>query len=172
MRQPFLTWLVTHPQIVGEHERKDGDAFIVIRAGDRTTYVSGYDCDESGCQQTRTLGPQLLGEQVGGDRCEPTEKRRQEHAHFAYVNGYVERVEGPVYGTGCDHEARVNSTTHNASQRVPCALVEPIQEVVEAVGYHVVRGSVVEPRVELVYYTLVSYHRKQSGHKACEPYER
>ena len=55
-----------------------------------------------------------------------------------------------VYDAAGDHQARVERATGDASQGVPCAVVEPIPEVVEAVLDEVLGRSKVEPGIDLV----------------------
>lgn len=50
-----------------------------------------------------------------------------------------------VYGAGSDHQSRIDGAANDPSQRIPCSLVEPVQEVIEPVLYHVCRRAVVEP---------------------------
>ena len=82
------------------------------------------------------------------------------------MNGNVERVEDVVDEARGEHEAGIDGAADNATERVPGALVEPVEEVIEAVRDHVIGGAVVEPRVELVYDTLVADHREQARHEA------
>ncbi len=45
------------PQVVSEHEREDGDPFVVVRACDGAADVTGNDADESSGEQAGTRGP-------------------------------------------------------------------------------------------------------------------
>ena len=67
-----------------------------------------------------------------------------------------------------NHETRVDGAAHNTAQRVPGTFVEPVEEVVVAVGDHVMGGTVVEPRVKLVDDALVADHREKTRHEACD----
>ncbi len=51
---------------------------------------------------------------------------------------------------GGGHESRVDRAADDAAQRVPRAVVEPVQEVVEALARKVLGRAEVEVRVELV----------------------
>ena len=55
-----------------------------------------------------------------------------------------------MYGARCDHQAWVDRATHNTTQRLPGTVIEPIEEVIEAVLDHVCRRPVIEPRIEFV----------------------
>ena len=112
--------------------------------------------DESGSQETGALRPELLGQQVSGDGRETAEEWRQKDANLSNVNGHVERVENPVDSTRCEHEARVDGAADDTAQRVPGALVEPVEKVVVAILDHVVSGAVVEPGIEFVNDALVA----------------
>lgn len=118
------------------------------------------------------MTPQLLGEQVSSNGGKAAKEGRQEDANLAYVHGDVERVEKPMDGARRDHETRVDSAAYNATERVPGALVEPVQEVVEAVDYHVIRSAIVEPRVELVDDALIADHREETRHERRDAYAR
>lgn len=62
-----------------------------------------------------------------------------------------------MYCARCDHKARVHSTPHDTTQWVPCALVEPVQEIVEAMLHHIGCRTVVEPETRM--YDIDSYHQ-------------
>jgi len=68
-----------------------------------------------------------------------------------------------VDDAGRDHEAWVERPACNTAERVPCAIIEPIPEVVEAIVDQVLRCSEVEPRIELMNDALESYDREQSA---------
>lgn len=72
----------------------------------------------------------------------------------------------PNGATG-DHEPRVQSTTGDSSQRVPSSVVEPIEELVEAVCDEVFGGSEVEPWVEFMDDTLEPDDGEQTGRDRC-----
>ena len=57
----------------------------------------------------------------------------------------MQRVEDPVDKTRCEHESRVDGATNDTAQGVPGTLVEPVGEIIEALGDHHVRCSIVEP---------------------------
>lgn len=59
-----------------------------------------------------------------------------------------------------DH-VKFTLTANNTTQRVPCPVVEPVVEVVEALLSQVPGGPVVEVRVELVDHALEAQHREQ-----------
>ena len=39
-----------------------------------------------------------------------------------------------VDGTAGDHQPRIESATSDTPERVPCSIVEPVPELVEAIG--------------------------------------
>ncbi|KAJ8524775.1 hypothetical protein ON010_g16341 [Phytophthora cinnamomi] len=139
------------PEVEDEDEREDGDAFVVVRAADRAGDVRRHDAREGGGQEpgARALG-HLLGQQVAGDGRVGREERRQEHARVAHVDGDVEQVEHPVHERRRVHEPRVDGAADDAAQRVPRAVVEPVEELEEALGRQVLGRAEVEVRVELV----------------------
>lgn len=50
--------------------------------------------------------------------------------------------------TARDHQAGVECASGDSSKRVPCPVIEPVPEGVEAMGDEVFRGAEVEPRVD------------------------
>ena len=125
------------PQVVGEHEGEDGDALVVVRPGHRSGDVPGHDGDETGREKSRPARPELLGEQVSRDGRETAEQRRQEDADVPDVGRDVEVGEDVVDGPGRDHQTGVDRSTDDPTERVPGAVVEPVEEVVEAILDHV-----------------------------------
>lgn len=113
----------------------------------RSADVSWDDGNEGRCEKASASAPQLLCEEVGGDGCEAREDWRQEDANVPDVDGQVEWVKDVVDGTGGEHQARVHSASDDAPQRVPRSLVEPVEEVVEPMLYHVGCRPVVEPAI-------------------------
>lgn len=53
-----------------------------------------------------------------------------------------------VDGAAGDHKTGVQSTAGDASQRMPCSVVEPVPELVESVGDEIFGSSEVEPRID------------------------
>ena len=127
------------PQVVGEHEGEDGDAFVVVGSCHGSGDVPGHDGDEAGREESGPARPKLLGEQVGGDGREAAEQRRQEDADVSDVGGNVEVGEDVVDRPGRDHESGVDRSTDDPTQGVPGAVVEPVEEVVEAILDHISR---------------------------------
>lgn len=97
-----------YPEVVGELQGKDGDAFVVERAGHGARDVARHNGDEAGRQQAGALVPQLPGQEEGGDGGQAAEHRRQEHAHVADVDGDVEQVEHVVDEARRGHQTRVH----------------------------------------------------------------
>lgn len=53
-----------------------------------------------------------------------------------------------VDDTARDHQAGVECASGDSAKRVPCSVIEPVPEGVEAMGDKVFRGAEVEPRVD------------------------
>lgn len=77
--------LYTHPQIIGEHEREDGDALIVVAPGHRATDVAGHHGDETRSEQPCPGRPHFFGEEVGGYRCQATGRERQAATYTSFL---------------------------------------------------------------------------------------
>lgn len=103
-----IKYVQTYPEVVGELQGKDGDAFIVEGASYGAGDVAGDDGDEAGRKQPRPLVPQLPRQQKGGDGGQAAEHRSQEHAHVPDVDGDVQQVEHIVDEACRDHEAWVH----------------------------------------------------------------
>ncbi len=114
------------PQVVGEHERENGDTLVVVRSGHRSGNVTGNDCNEGGRKKSGASRPQLLGEEVGRDGCQTTEERCQENANVSNVGRDVQVGEGVVDRPGGDHQAGVDGSTDDSAQWVPRPVVEPV----------------------------------------------
>lgn len=52
-----------------------------------------------------------------------------------------------VDGAAGDHQAWVQGASSNSTERVPCSVVKPIPELVEAIGDEVLGCSEVEPGI-------------------------
>jgi len=50
-----------------------------------------------------------------------------------------------MYGPRRDHQSRVDSAADNPAKRIPCSLIEPVQEIIETMFDHVRCCTVVEP---------------------------
>lgn len=72
------------------------------------------------------------------------------------MDGEPEESEGPVDDGGGDHKARVEGAAHDAAERVPALIVEPVPKLVEALLGEEEGGSIVEVGVELVDHALVA----------------
>lgn len=97
-----------YPEVVGELQGEDGNAFVVEGARDRARDVAGDDGDEAGRQQAGALVPQLPREQKGGDGGQAAEHGSQEHAHVTDVHGDVQQVEHVVDEARRDHQTRIH----------------------------------------------------------------
>mmetsp|Transcript_30451 Transcript_30451/g.97155 ORF Transcript_30451/g.97155 Transcript_30451/m.97155 type:complete len:702 (-) Transcript_30451:109-2214(-) len=157
------------PQVEHEEQREDGHALVIVGPAHRAADVARHDGDERRGQERRRRAPRhLLGEEERRERRVRREERRQEDAHVADVHRDVEEVEQPVQHRRRVHETRVDRAADGAAQRVPAAVVEPVQEVHETLRGEVLGRAEVEVRVELVDYGLVAH----DGEEADEEGER
>ena len=137
------------PEVEGEDEEEDGDGLIVVAAGNRARNVARGDAHEDGGKEAgRRRGGHLVGEEVGGDGSQAREGRGQEDADVADVDRDGQGTEGVVDGAARHHEARVEGASGDSAEGVPCAVVEPVPELVEAVGDQVLCCPEVEPGVD------------------------
>lgn len=97
-----------YPEVVGELQGEDGDAFIVEGTGDGTGDVAGDDGDEAGGQEPGALIPQLPRQQEGGDGGQATEHWSQENTHVPDMDGDVQQIQHIVDEARCDHETWVH----------------------------------------------------------------
>lgn len=137
------------PQVEGEDQKEDGNGLIVVRAGDGSRDVTGGNAHEDGGEEAGgRRGGHLIGEEVSGIGRQAGAGGGQEDTDVANIDGDREEAEEVVEDTAGDHETRVQSTTGNSTQRVPCSVIEPIPEVVETVRNEVLGSSEVEPGVD------------------------
>mmetsp|Transcript_17093 Transcript_17093/g.65164 ORF Transcript_17093/g.65164 Transcript_17093/m.65164 type:complete len:372 (-) Transcript_17093:541-1656(-) len=150
------------PEVEDEEQREDRDTLIVVAAPDATADVARHDGDE-GCRQESRARParHLLGQEEGGQGRVRRKQGRQEDAHIADVHADVEEVQEPVEHRRRVHEPRVDGSADGAPQGVPAAVVEPVEEVQEALAGQVLGGAEVEVRIELVDHTLVADYGKE-----------
>lgn len=97
-----------YPEVVGELQGEDGNAFVVEGARDGAGDVAGDDGDEAGRQQAGALVPQLPREKKGGDGGQAAEDGSQEHAHVADVHGDVQQVQHVVDEARRDHQTWIH----------------------------------------------------------------
>lgn len=69
-----------------------------------------------------------------------------------------------VDGAAGDHEAGVQGASSNSTERVPCSVVKPIPELVEAIGDEVLGCSEVEPGIN---WTIVVSIASGIGSESC-----
>lgn len=151
-----------HEEVEGEQQREDGDALVVVGAGDGAGDVPRADGDERGGDEPRPGVPDLAAEGVCDERGVGGEEGRGEDAYLADVDGEGERVEEAVEERGGDHEAREERAPDDPAERVPALGVEPVPELGVAVLGEVERGAVVEVGVELVDHGLVAEHGEEA----------
>lgn len=136
------------PEVEGEDEQEDGDGLVVVAASDGTGDVARGNAHEQGSQETsRGRGGHLIGKEVGGDGGKTREGGREKDADIPDINGDREGSEGVVDGATGHHEARVEGASRDTAEGVPCPVIEPIPEVVEAVRNEVLGSAEVEPGV-------------------------
>ena len=150
-----------HPEIEGEQHCEDGGGFVIIASGHRTRDVGGNQTHESRCQQgrigaARGLGVKdreekhLVGEEIGRNGGGCGEDGRNEHAHVADLNREVQHVQHLVEEVGSAHHTGVRSTSYNTTQRIPGAIIHPVEELVGSRPRQELCGTVVEPGIVLV----------------------
>lgn len=76
------TWSHLDIHVEDEDQGENGDALIVEGACDRSGNVGRHYGDEGGRDQSRTLAPHLLHEEVGGQGAEGREQWSCEDAHL------------------------------------------------------------------------------------------
>lgn len=99
--------LCTYPEVVGELQSEDGNAFIIKRASNGAGDIARDNGNEAGREQSCTLVPQLACQQEGGDGSETAEHWCQEDAHVPDVYRDVEHIEYIVDEAGSHHQPRV-----------------------------------------------------------------
>lgn len=78
-----------YPQIISKHERENSNSFVIIRAGNRATNITGHNTNKSSREQTRALTPQLFSQQISSYGSEAAKKRRQKHAHLSDMHSEI-----------------------------------------------------------------------------------
>ena len=73
------------------------------------------NCNKGGGKQTSALTPQFLSEEIGGDRGQAWEERRQEHANLSYMNSNMQWIQHIMYEAWGKHQPGINSSSNNAS---------------------------------------------------------
>ena len=137
------------PEIEGEDEKENGDGLIVVAARDGSRDVAGGNAHEGRGEETgRRRGGHLVGKEIGGKGRQAGEGGREEHANVSNVDGDSESSEGVVDDTAGDHQARVERSSGHTTERMPCSVIEPVPELVEAVRNEVLGSSEVEPRID------------------------
>ena len=78
-----------------------------------------------------------------------------------YLNGEVQQVQDLVENVRRSHQTRVRSSSDNTTQRIPGAIVHPVEELVGSGPRQELRGAVVEPGIVLVDNLCVILHFHQ-----------
>lgn len=138
-----------NPQVEGEDEEEDGNGFVVVAASNGTRDVTGGNAHEDGGEEAgRGRVGHLRGQEVTGKGRQARAGGSQHDADVANVDGEGEKAEEVVDGTAGDHETRVESTTSDTAEGVPCAVIEPVPEAREAILHQVFCCAEVEPGVD------------------------
>ena len=154
------------PEVEGKDQQENGDGLVVVAAGDRPGDVAGGDAHEQGSQETgRRRRGHLIGEEVGGDGGKTRKGGCEEDADIPDIHGNREGSERVVDDAAGDHETGVEGAARDAAQRMPCAVIEPVPEVVEAVRNEVLCGAKVEPRVDWSSVSISTLRRTTPGEK-------
>lgn len=103
-----MKYASSYPEVEGELQGKDGDAFVVKGASHRAGDVTRDNGNEACCKQPRSPVPQLPCQQKGGDGGQPAKYRGQEHTHIPDVDSDVQEVEDIVDEACCGHKAWVH----------------------------------------------------------------
>eukprot|EP01139_Manchomonas_bermudensis_P019207 Amastigsp_a676506_166.p2 type:complete len:286 gc:universal Amastigsp_a676506_166:884-27(-) len=153
------------PHEVGDEHRKDGDAFVIVRPGDRARDKARNNREQSRGREPGRLVLELAAHVVGDQRSERREDRRGENTHVADGDRKVEEVQDLERRRGGHHEAGVDRPADDTAERIPRSRIEPVVEVVEPVLDKVLRRAVVEVGIELVDDALVAQNGKETcGH--------
>ena len=67
-----------------------------------------------------------------------------------YLNGEVQQIQDLVENVRRSHQTRVRSSSDNTTQRIPGAIVHPVQKLVRSGPSEELGRSVVEPRIILM----------------------
>lgn len=139
------------PEVESEYQQENSNRLIVITPRHRSRDISRRDTHKDGRQQTRARGrAHFIGKEVCSEGGQPRESWCEKHADIADVDGDGEGAEGVVDGPGGHHETGVEGAAGDAPERVPGAVVEPVPEVVKAVGDEIFCCAEVEPWVDCV----------------------
>ena len=103
----------------------------------------------------------LVSEEIGRDGGGRGEDGGNEHAHVAHLDREVQHVQHLVEDVGGAHHAGVRRSAHNTAQRIPGAIVHPVEELVGSGPRQELRGAVVEPGIVLVDNLCVILHFHQ-----------
>lgn len=58
----------------------------------------------------------------------------------------VHRIQNVMDRSRRHHQTGIHRSTDDTSERIPGSFVEPIQKRIESIFYHIMRGSIVEPK--------------------------
>ena len=68
-----------------------------------------------------------------------------------------------VDDTGSDHKSRVDGSTNNSAKWIPCSVIKPVVEIVEALFCQVLGCTIVEVRIKLMDDRFKPENRKKPG---------
>ena len=137
------------PEEEGKDQEEDGDGLIVVASGHGARDVTGGDTHEHGGEETgRGRRGHLIGEEIGGYGRESRERGCEQDADVADINRDCKESKEVVDGAAGDHEARVQGSSGNPTERMPCPVVEPVPELLEAIGDEILCSAEVKPGVD------------------------
>lgn len=137
------------PEVEREDQEENGDSFVVVGSRNGAGDISWCDTHEDSSQQSSGwTWRHLIREKVCCEGSQAGESWGEKHADVADVDWDCECAEGVVNGARGDHEAWVERAAGDTAERVPGAVIEPVPEVVEAIGDEVLCCSEVEPWVD------------------------
>ena len=86
---------------------------LIFAPFDSPRNVPWDNCYKASCEETSSLAPELLGEEVGRDGSETREEGGKEDADVADVDGDVEHAEDVVDAPTGQHQTRVHCAANN-----------------------------------------------------------
>lgn len=139
------------PEEEGEDQQEDGNGLIIITASHRPGDIAWGNTHKDGGQETSRLGLRhLIGEEVGGEGSEARKGWGKEDTDVSDIDGDRQESKQVVNDTTGNHQAWIESSASDATERVPGPVIEPIPEAVKSICDEVFGGSEIEPRIEFV----------------------
>lgn len=136
------------PQEESEDQEEDGNGLVVVTSSHGARDVTrGYAHEHGGEKTSRGRGGHLIGEQVGGNGRQARKRWCEKDANVSNINRNREELEEVVNNTAGDHESGVQGSSGNPTKRMPSTVVEPVPELLKAIGDEILCSPEVEPRI-------------------------